>query len=429
MGLFGKSKQELKTEIEQLNVEISRLNGLLLPEHNDLVTLKAEIAALTAKKSELAASIGDLSADIAKKTQELSELHAAADEKEKEIYKLTTEIEMQEFGIYTPTYDFATSDLYKLALKNLRDMQKEAIKNGVAVMASSQLTVDGSVSKGTKMLKDIQKLLLRAFNSECDDIIEHVRLSNAQLSGERICKSAAQISKLAANWKLQLSDQYIQYKLQEMHLALDFQQKKAEEKEHIRALKEQQREEARVQKEIEEARKRLQKEQAHYNNALSTILERIAASGETAELLEKKEELLSHLDDTQKAIQDVDYREANKRAGYVYVISNVGAFGENVYKIGMTRRLDPMERVDELGDASVPFRFDVHALIFSDDAPSLENALHAAFESKKVNKVNHRREFFRVTLDEIKNEVRKNFDKTVEWADIPEADEYRQSLS
>ncbi len=429
MGIFGKNKQELKTEIEQLNAEVSRLNGLLLPEHNDIFSLKAEIAALTAKKSELATSIGDLSTDIAKKTQELTELHAAADEKEKEIYKLTTEIEMQEFGIYTPTYDFATSDLYKLALKNLRDMQKEAIKNGVAVMASSQLTVNGSVSKGTKMLKDIQKLLLRAFNSECDDIIEHVRLSNAQLSGERICKSAAQISSLAANWKLQLSDQYIQYKLQELHLALDFQQKKTEEKEHIRALKEQQREEARVQKEIEEARKRLQKEQAHYNNALSTILERIAASGETAELLEKKEELLSRLDDTQKAIQDVDYREANKRAGYVYVISNVGAFGENVYKIGMTRRLDPMERVDELGDASVPFRFDVHALIFSDDAPSLENALHAAFESKKVNKINHRREFFRVTLDEIKAEVRKNFDKTVEWADIPEADEYRQSLS
>lgn len=429
MGIFGKSKQELKTEIEQLNAEISRLNGLLLPEHNDLVTLKAESAALTAKKSELAASIGDLSADIAKKTQEISALQAAADEKEKEIYRLTTEIELQEFGIYIPTYDFATSDLYKLALKNLRDMQKEAIKNGVAVMASSQLTVDGSVSKGTKMLKDIQKLLLRAFNSECDDIIEHVRLSNAQLSGERICKSVAQISKLAANWKLQLSDQYIQYKLQELHLALDFQQKKAEEKEHIRALKEQQREEARVQKEIEEARKRLQKEQAHYNNALSTILERIAASGETEELAEKKNELLSRLEDTQKAIQDVDYREANKRAGYVYVISNVGAFGENVYKIGMTRRLDPMERVDELGDASVPFRFDVHALIFSDDAPSLENALHTAFESKKVNKVNHRREFFRVTLDEIKAEVRKNFDKTVEWADIPEADEYRQSLS
>ena len=147
-----------------------------------------------------------------------------------------------------------------------------------------------------------------------------------------------------------------------------------------------------------------------------------------ADLLEKKSKLEADIADTQKAISDVDYREANKRAGYVYVISNIGAFGEDVYKIGMTRRLDPMDRVNELGDASVPFCFDVHALIFSEDAPALETALHNAFEDKKVNKINQRREFFHVTLDEIKEVVHKNFDKTVEWTDVPEAEQYRQSL-
>ena len=116
------------------------------------------------------------------------------------------------------------------------------------------------------------------------------------------------------------------------------------------------------------------------------------------------------------------------RAGYVYIISNIGAFGENVYKIGMTRRLDPQDRVDELSDASVPFNFDVHAMIFSDDAPALENALHKAFESRKLNMVNQRREFFNVTLDEIKEVVRKNFDKTVEFVDTPNAEQYRVSL-
>ena len=136
----------------------------------------------------------------------------------------------------------------------------------------------------------------------------------------------------------------------------------------------------------------------------------------------------NQINDTVTAIENVDYREANRRAGYVYIISNIGAFGENVYKIGMTRRLDPYERIYELGDASVPFDFDVHALIFTEDAPGLENALHNAFESKKLNKINSRREFFAVTLDEIKAEVRKNFDKTVEWVDVPEADQYRQSL-
>lgn len=146
-------------------------------------------------------------------------------------------------------------------------------------------------------------------------------------------------------------------------------------------------------------------------------------------MLEKKEEIENQLSNLQQALDDVDYREANQKAGYVYVISNIGAFGENVYKIGMTRRLDPMERVDELGDASVPFNFDVHAMIFSEDAPKLEAALHKAFEDRKLNMVNTRREFFRVTLDEIEAVVKANYDKTVEFIKIPPAEQYRQSLA
>ena len=123
--------------------------------------------------------------------------------------------------------------------------------------------------------------------------------------------------------------------------------------------------------------------------------------------IEKEAQLESHIKDIEKAIADIDYRQANMKAGYVYVISNIGSFGPNVYKIGMTRRLDPQDRVDELGDASVPFNFDVHAMIFSDDAPALEAALHRAFEDRKINMVNTRREFFNVTLDEIKEVVKK----------------------
>ena len=141
----------------------------------------------------------------------------------------------------------------------------------------------------------------------------------------------------------------------------------------------------------------------------------IASDPNNADLLAKKNELESQLIDIDKALINIDYRQANMKAGYVYIISNIGAFGENVFKIGMTRRLDPQERVDELGDASVPFNFDVHAMIFSDDAPALEAALHRAFESRKLNMVNQRREFFNVTLDEIKEVIKKNFDKTVEF--------------
>ena len=141
----------------------------------------------------------------------------------------------------------------------------------------------------------------------------------------------------------------------------------------------------------------------------------------------KLAELQAQYDETEKAMKDIDYREANKRAGYVYIISNVGSFGENVYKIGMTRRLEPQDRIDELSDASVPFNFDVHAMIFTDDAPALEAALHNAFADKKVNLVNHRREFFNVTLDEIKKVVKDNYDKTVEFIETPDAEQFRIS--
>lgn len=153
----------------------------------------------------------------------------------------------------------------------------------------------------------------------------------------------------------------------------------------------------------------------------------MACNGECDDLEEKAAELKAKLDDVDRAVSDVDYREANQKAGFVYVISDIGSFGEGVYKIGMTRRLEPMDRIRELGDASVPFNFDVHALIFCDDAPKLEAALHRAFEDRKVNIVNQRREFFRVSLDEIEEVVKANYDKTVEFHSVPDAEQYRTS--
>ena len=204
--------------------------------------------------------------------------------------------------------------------------------------------------------------------------------------------------------------------------------KKQEEKEAQKEARAAMREAAQVHKEIEEQRKAIDKEQTHYKNALQKLLKQIETSSSPSEdLLQKKAELESQLEAIDKKIKELDYREANQRAGYVYVISNIGAFGENVYKIGMTRRLDPQDRVDELGDASVPFNFDVHAMIFSDDAPALEAALHKAFENRKVNMINQRREFFNVTLDEIKDVIRKNYDKTVEFIDVPEAEQFRET--
>lgn len=226
---------------------------------------------------------------------------------------------------------------------------------------------------------------------------------------------------------ISITHRYLDLKVKELRLAFEYQQKKQQEKEEAKAARAEQREQAKVQKELEEQQRKIEKEQVHYQTAYEKILTQISSNPSNEDLLQKKNELENKLSDIDRALADIDYRQANMRAGYVYIISNVGSFGENIYKIGMTRRLDPQERVDELGDASVPFKFDVHAMIFSDDAPALEAALHRAFEDRKLNMVNQRREFFNVTLDEIKEVVRKNFDKTVEFVDVPDAEQFRIS--
>ena len=144
--------------------------------------------------------------------------------------------------------------------------------------------------------------------------------------------------------------------------------------------------------------------------------------------IDKIRELEDKLKKVEADKENVLEREQNTRAGYVYVISNIGSFGDDVYKIGMTRRLEPMDRVKELGDASVPFEFDVHAMIFSEDAPALETILHNTFKNNQVNKVNPRKEFFKVKLDDIEKVVKENFNATVTFTKVAEAAQYRESL-
>ena len=281
------------------------------------------------------------------------------------------------------------------------------------------------------MVNDTQKLLLRAFNTECDELIGKVKFNNIESVEKRIRTSRETISKLGSTMAIQISARYLDLKIRELHLAYEYAVKKQEEKEELKRIRAEQREQAKLEKEIETARKKLEKEQSHCKNELARMLKQDTASmsaEERAAFDAKKSELESQLGEIAKGIADVDYRAANQKAGYVYVMSNIGSFGENIYKIGMTRRLDPMDRVDELGDASVPFNFDVHALIFSEDAPALEAALHKAFENRKVNMVNTRREFFNVTLEEIKDVIKANFDKTVEFTETAAAEQYRESL-
>ncbi len=397
----------------KIRKENDGLKNLMGSDMQDAVKLNEYVAELDVKKEKL--------------EKEINRLTASVDRLKKDAIFFEDALVYQNFGLYTPRYDFVTAEEYKLKLEQIRTKQKDMIKRDTAIVGAKTWTVDGSKSKGEKMIKDMKKLFLRAFNSDCEDTISKVKYSNYEMSLKKIRQSAESIEKLGKMMSLYITPNYINSKIEELHLAFEYQLKKQEEKENQKAARAELREAARLQKEIEEQRKKVEKEQTHYQTALNKIMQQLALSPDNPELLQKKTELENQLTEIDKTLNDIDYREANQRAGYVYIISNIGAFGENIYKIGMTRRLDPQDRIDELGDASVPFNFDVHAMIFSDDAPALENALHHAFEDKKVNMVNQRREFFNVTLDEIKEVIKKNFDKTVEFIDVPDAEQYRIS--
>lgn len=404
----------------KLKEENERLKQMVTPEMQNAIDIQQHIDDLHQQENSISES-------IIQKNNELKRLNEEINQAKSQLVVMNDAILFQDFALYEPRYDFCNSDEYKEKLQNIRNQQKQLIKDGYAVSGDKTWTVNGSLSQGNKMVADMQKLLLRAFNSECDEVINKVKYNNIEASEKKIRTSCDAISKLGKMMHIVITAPYFDLKIQELYLAFEYQQKKQEEKEALKEARAEMREAAKLQKEIEEQRKKIEKEQTHYQAAYQNVLKQLEESPDNTDLLDKKTEIEKNLTEIEKAIKDVDYREANQRAGYVYVISNIGAFGENVYKIGMTRRLDPQDRIDELGDASVPFNFDVHAMIFSDDAPALESALHRAFESQKVNMINQRREFFNVTLDEIKEVVYKNYDKTVEFIDYPDAQQYRES--
>ncbi len=419
--------KQYKQQAEELSKQLETAQSYLTPEMQDAFLLQQKIDSLKLIEASRQAEIDSLNKNIDKLNSEITKLNQTIESKKERIVWMDEEILVQEFGLYKPTYDFATSLDYKDRLTAVRQKQKDLIKNGKAVSGNTSWEVNGSASKGKKMVSDTQKLLLRAFNSECDELISKVKYTNYDASLDRVYKSAETISKLGSLMSISITSMYLNAKVEELRLAFEYQKKKQEEKEAQQHARAELREAAKLQKEIEAQKKKIEKEQTHYQTAYDKLLNQLKNDPSNPDLLDKKAEIEKELCEIEKAIKDIDYREANQRAGYVYIISNIGAFGENVYKIGMTRRLEPQERIDELGDASVPFNFDVHAMIFSEDAPALENALHKAFENKKLNMVNPRREFFNVTLDEIKDVIRKNFDKTVEFIDVPDAEQYRIS--
>lgn len=350
----------------------------------------------------------------------------------RELESVEEAIEIQSFGFYRPKYGFESSERYSARIAELRAQQKAMIKGGSATYCDTEWRVSGSAAEGRKMIQRLSKLMLRAFNGECDAAIAKVRYDNVASLEQRITKSCEEINKLGHSNRVMITRSYYAAKLDELHLVHEHREQVQREKEEQKRIREQMREEQKAEEEISRARAEAEREEERSQKALEKARADLAASVATDKQHKKLEALVTRLENELKEALDRKAKAIARaqltKSGHVYVLSNVGSFGEGIYKIGLTRRLDPYERVAELGDASVPFAFDVHAIIYAENAPALEHALHVEFANRRVNMINPRKEYFRVSLDEIRAAVEKHHG-LVTFVLTPEAEEWRKTRS
>jgi len=356
---------------------------------------------------------------------------AKYEELQHEVSLLEENLDTMSFGLYKPHFTFQTSEEYKDALVALRGKMKDLTKNGGAVTCPTEWTVNDSKQEGAKMIRQTTKVILRAFNGECDAACAHVSYNNIQKMEERVAKAFDAINKLGETMRLSITNVYLRLRLDELRLINEYENKKYQEKEEEREHREKMRDAEKAQREIEQAQEEAEAQEATYQKLLEKArAEASAATGsQLEELTRKVSEFSAKLDEARQKKEKAIARAQLTKSGFVYVISNVGAFGDGVFKIGMTRRLEPMDRIMELSGAAVPFPFDLHAMMFSDDAPALECALHNLLEERRLNLVNTRKEFFhKVKLSEIRQFV-EGRGLSAQFIDLPEAREYRETMA
>ena len=426
MGLFDFLKKKEFEEINQLKQQLERfkpINDIEKEVERQNQKLSSDIFTKTTELEKIDIDYNTLKTNYQSALETYTNLR-------KEIGLYENKLDLVEFGVYEPVYDFEKSDDYRAEQNKVIELQKQKIANETAATCTANWTIDGSEAKGKASTKRFIKLMLRAFNGECDALIAKVKWNNVGQMQERIRKSFEAINKLGESQKTYIETSYRDLKLSELILEHEYQSKRQKEKEELRSAQEELREEEKARREFEQAQKQAEKEEANYEKALEKARKEVEeATGERQQKLQMKIELLEQeLKEAHERKERALSMAQQTKRGHVYVISNIGSFGENVFKIGMTRRLEPTDRVRELGDASVPFQFDIHSMIFSDEAPTLENELHKAFTNKKVNMINGRREFFNVTIDEIEQKI-KELGLDAEFIKLPEAMEYRETMA
>ncbi|WP_163833298.1 DUF4041 domain-containing protein [Spartinivicinus ruber] len=427
-------------EFRSLSKAVKHMNEELTNKNTKLETLKQEFKKInneTLELQELKKNSEKIKQQLLEVSHNLSEKKSILSSVGSKLHNFMSSIDLysrvEEFidaGFFEePEYLYETSDRYSEQIRRVREQQKELIKNKKVIFYPDHVKISLLQGIDKKIFDGQIKLMLRAFNIECDFLIGKVNPGNFSRTLERIEKLANNIEKSTSHLFCAFNINYVKLKYEECKLQYQFMLKKQKEQEEQRLIKEQIREEQKAAKEYERAIAEAEKEEQLYRELLIKARKELEDTSQESRIIAEQRiiELERQLAEAEAKEERAKSLAEQTRRGHVYVISNIGSFGKNVYKIGLTRRLDPLDRVKELGGASVPFSFDVHAMIFSDDAPALETALHREFTQFRVNAVNQKKEFFYIDLNTIKKAAENISGSEVEFKMTALAEEYYES--
>ena len=423
-------------EYEQVQQKIADATKTLSDLNNEMAGYNATISHLREEIEQLQNRQEKLDKQVitqTKKLQRSKELYKSID------YCISNFLESNGAELLTPydsaDYDaFAPSVILKLHSMDVKSLRKAYKENDKAI---DKILSSYAARYTTKANQAIYQLMVIALRAELQNILYDLKYEKLDQAVEKVKTVTRKYLQIAGDGNQSIAGTLTRFIGEIEYLFIDavkieynYYVKKEQARQEQLALKQQMREEAEERKLLEQQRKKVEQEEAKYQSEIDKANEALSNTQDEAQIAALKSKIL----ELQGQLSDVAVKKEeisklqNGKAGNVYIISNLGSFGENVFKIGMTRRMDPQERVDELGSASVPFKFDVHSFIFSDDAVALENKLHSILNEKRVNKVNMRKEFFHATIDELEELVNK-LDPTAEFNKTMLAEEFRQSQS
>lgn len=468
----------LRKVIEEKNVELNNLNNNILElnkeKENRIRNLdnevNAEVEKLRLEKQDevfkFSEKIENIKLEISKEAEKIEKVENLNNEVEKLEKKLSRE--NKKLNKIKPLYNsiqyiiekYKDQDIFKENIEDLILKEKfhddeiefnPTIKLKLHCMDVKELRkafnenekcINEVLKKyegryNTKANATIYKLMVIALKAEQQNILYNLKYGKLEKAVEDVKITTQKYLDIAAEGNQSIFNTMVKFVneieflfIRAVEIEYEYYIKKEQQKEEQARLREQMRQEAEDRKVLEQQKKQIEKEEEKYKTEMSKVEEALARA-EDNEVLEKLkmklEELQNQLDNVEHKKEDIVKRQ-NGKAGYVYIISNLGSFGDKTFKIGMTRRLNPQDRVDELGDASVPFVFDVHSFIFSDDAVGLEQKLHNILNDKRTNKINFRKEFFNVSIDELE-ELVQEIEPTAEFNRTMVAEQYRQTIS